>query len=198
MVFSLLESEKSFSIFRSIIMMMACDIFFILEFIFLFNYTFLDSTPDVYSSKECSFSCSTHFKATDSSKRKPVIPWPSSSHQKSLLLSRTVTVELVRLFVWGFSFTRTPTQNRTRIVFWIRKSRVKDRNCHHCSSFLMLNNFIFLIEKSEHPWWKSLIWAYISYSTSAAAYIDGFIPYYGRDRLFSITIRESHNSENWI
>ena len=33
--FSLLESEKSLSIFRSIIMMMACDIFFILELTFL-------------------------------------------------------------------------------------------------------------------------------------------------------------------
>ena len=39
--FSLLESEKSLSIFRSIIMMMACDIFFILEFIFSSTTLFL-------------------------------------------------------------------------------------------------------------------------------------------------------------
>jgi len=61
----MLESEKSLSIFRSIIMMMACDIFFILEFVFFFNCTFLNSTPDIYSSKECGFSCSMNFKATD-------------------------------------------------------------------------------------------------------------------------------------
>ena len=90
--FSMLESEKSLSIFRSIIMMMACDIFSF-QNSFFFNYTFLNSTPDIYSSKKCGFSCSTHFKAIDSTKTNPVIP-------KSLANDASFTCDFISQKIW--------------------------------------------------------------------------------------------------